>query len=76
MCIRDREIAVHADIEDHEQSIYFPGIGTTAKDKADGDQEAVATKEVTIIDTCLLYTSGKKFPTQKSSLLLKRWIWL
>lgn len=32
-------------------AIYFPGIGTTAKDKADGDQEAVATKEVTIIDT-------------------------
>ena len=48
---QEKEIAVHADIEDHEQSIYFPGIGTTAKDKADGDQEAVATKEVTIIDT-------------------------
>lgn len=48
---QEKEIAVHADIEDHEQSIYFPGIGTTAKDKADGDQEAAATKEVTIIDT-------------------------
>ena len=48
---QEKEITVHADIEDHEQSIYFPGIGTTAKDKADGDQEAVATKEVTIIDT-------------------------
>lgn len=48
---QEKEIAVHADIEDHEQSIYSPGIGTTAKDKADGDQEAVATKEVTIIDT-------------------------
>ena len=33
------------------EAIYFPGIGTTAKNKADGDQEAVATKEVTIIDT-------------------------
>ena len=24
---QEKEIAVHADIEDHEQSIYFPGIG-------------------------------------------------
>ena len=61
---QEKEIAVHADIEDHEQSIYFPGIGTTAKDKADGDQEAVATKEVTIIDT-VSYQNLTKQPKRK-----------
>lgn len=47
----DKEIAVHADLEDEEQTIYFPGIRTTAKDKADNDQEVEADSDVTIIDT-------------------------
>lgn len=46
-----KEIAVHADINSPEQSIYFPEIGTTAKDGKDGDQEALAEKETQIIDT-------------------------
>lgn len=46
-----KEIAVHADIQSPEQSIYFPEIGTTAKDGKDGDQEALAEKETQIIDT-------------------------
>ena len=46
-----KEIAVHADIDSPEQSIYFPEIGTTAKDGKDGDQEALAEKETQIIDT-------------------------
>ena len=46
-----KEIAVHADINSPEQSIYFPEIGTTAKDGKDGDQEALAEKKTQIIDT-------------------------
>ena len=46
-----KEIAVHADIHSPEQSIYFPEIGTTAKDAKDGDQEALAEKETQLIDT-------------------------
>lgn len=48
---QEKEIAVHADIESAPQSIYFPEIGTTAKDGRDGDQEALAEKETQIIDT-------------------------
>jgi len=48
---QEKEIAVHADIESAPQSIYFPEIGTTAKDGKDGDQEALAEKETQIIDT-------------------------
>jgi hypothetical protein len=47
----EKEVAVHADINSTEQSIYFPEIGTTAKDAKDGDQEALAEKETQIIDT-------------------------
>ena len=42
---QEKEIAVHADIEDHEQSIYFPGIGTTAKDKAMGIRKPLLRKK-------------------------------
>ncbi len=48
---QEKEIAVHTDIESTPQSIYFPEIGTTAKDGKDGDQEALAEKETQIIDT-------------------------
>ncbi len=47
----EKEVAVHADINSTEQSIYFPEIGTTAKDAKDGDQEALAEKETQLIDT-------------------------
>ncbi|MDO4275102.1 MAG: VaFE repeat-containing surface-anchored protein [Eubacteriales bacterium] len=46
-----KEVAVHADIEDQAQSVFFPTIGTKAKDGKDGDQEALADKKVTIVDT-------------------------
>ncbi len=45
------EIAVHADINDVNQTIYFPEIHTSAKDKADQDKEVEEGSEVTIIDT-------------------------
>ncbi|GFI51396.1 hypothetical protein IMSAGC020_02608 [Lachnospiraceae bacterium] len=48
---QEKEIAVHADIKSAPQSIYFPEIGTTAKDGKDGDQEVFAEKETQIIDT-------------------------
>ncbi len=45
------EVAVHADLSDKDQTIDFPEIGTTAKDKADGDKKIDASKRVTIVDT-------------------------
>lgn len=48
---KDKEVAAHTDIEDKEQSIYFPLIHTTAKDGADGDKEIVESEEITLIDT-------------------------
>nr|WP_303182452.1 VaFE repeat-containing surface-anchored protein [Lachnoclostridium phocaeense] len=45
-----RTVAVHADIEDKDQTIYFPEIGTRASDKADGDKQVTAQKNVTITD--------------------------
>lgn len=49
--VDEKEVAVHADIEDAAQTIFFPEIGTKAKDGDDGDQEALADTEVTIVDT-------------------------
>ena len=48
---KDIEIAVHADIEDEEQSDYIPEIGTTAVSKDTEDHITQADEEVTIIDT-------------------------
>lgn len=48
--IDGKQVAAHADINDKEQSIYFPEIKTTATDQADGDHEVAATKNVTITD--------------------------
>lgn len=47
----DLKMAVHADIEDQDQSIYFPSIGTQVKDSETGMQMAHADEEVTLIDT-------------------------
>lgn len=48
---QEKEVAVHADIGSAPQSIYFPEIGTTAKDGKDGDQEAFAQKDTQLVDT-------------------------
>lgn len=48
---QDKEIATHTEIESDPQSIYFPEIGTQARDGSDGDQEALAAKETSIVDT-------------------------
>lgn len=47
----DRKLAVHADLTDEDQTIYFPEIGTTAKDKDTGSNLSCADKEVTLADT-------------------------
>lgn len=47
----DKEVAVHTDIEDEGQTVYFPKVKTTAIDKESGTHNAVGDKEVTIIDT-------------------------
>lgn len=48
---QDKEVAFHTQIDDAPQTIYFPEIKTTAKDGKDGDQEVLAEKETSIIDT-------------------------
>lgn len=45
------EVAVHADIEDEDQTVWVPGIGTTAKDGETGTSVSCADAEVTIVDT-------------------------
>lgn len=47
----DLKLAVHADISDQDQSIYFPSVGTQVKDSETGAQIAHADDEVTLIDT-------------------------
>lgn len=44
-------VAVHADINDHDQSVYFPEIKTTARDKSDGDKKLLTEGTVTVVDT-------------------------
>ena len=45
------QIAVHADIEDKDQTVYIPTIRTSAKDNVTGINHIEADKEVTITDT-------------------------
>lgn len=49
----DRELAVHADIEDEGQTVTLtpPEIGTSAADGVDGDDTVSADSTVTIVDT-------------------------
>ena len=45
------EVAVHADIEDEDQTVVIPEIGTTAADSETGAHVALADDTVTIVDT-------------------------
>ena len=45
------EVGSHADIQDEDQSVHYPDLGTQAKNQATGTQEAAANKSVTILDT-------------------------
>ncbi len=44
-------ITTHADIDDDAQTVYFPEIGTTAKDASDGDKKLAYNSDVELIDT-------------------------
>lgn len=43
-------VAIHKDIEDESQTIYFPKIGTTATDKTDGNKVLEVGEETIIVD--------------------------
>lgn len=65
----DLKLAVHADISDEDQTIYFPQIHTTAKDSTDGDQEIMESEKMTIVDT-VAYENleiGKKYADKKEA---------
>lgn len=46
-----KDVFVHFDLEDEEQTIYFPKVRTTAVDKKDGDHEISYAGTETIVDT-------------------------
>lgn len=51
-------IASHADMADAKQTIYFPGIGTTAADEDTGIDVSYADEDVTVVDV-VEYTNVK-----------------
>lgn len=59
----DKELIVHADIEDEGQTIYFPELATTATDTETGDHVADADQTVTLTDTVLFQNliPGKEY---------------
>ena len=50
LAYKDKEVAVHTDIADEGQTIYFPEIKTTATDAASGTHYAKPEKELTLTD--------------------------
>ncbi len=50
------DMASHLDLEDEDQTIYFPELKTSASDQEDGDKNIVADGTVTIVDT-VTYTN-------------------
>ena len=47
---KGKEYAVHADINDNDQTVLIPKVSTTASDKNNGTHMSYAGKDVTIID--------------------------
>lgn len=47
----DKEVFIHFDLEDEDQTVRFPKVRTTAVDKKDGDHEISYKGTVTIVDT-------------------------
>ena len=45
------QLAVHTDINDEDQTIYFPEIKTTAKDADTNSNISCAKEEITLVDT-------------------------
>ena len=59
----DRQAAVHADLQDRAQSIYYPGVRTNASDRLTGSSVGALGKEVEITDrvTCSNLIPGKEY---------------
>lgn len=51
LTLNGEKLAEHKDLNDEGQTIYFPGVGTTALDKDTNDHISKADKEITIVDT-------------------------
>lgn len=45
-----KEVAVHTDIEDEDQTVFIPEVHTTASDKVTGDHDGVVAEETTVLD--------------------------
>lgn len=63
LTLNGEKLAEHKDLNDEGQTIYFPGVGTTALDKDTNDHISKADKKITIVDT-VRYTNlrvGKKY---------------
>src|SRR5699024_7624375 len=45
------EVGSHGDIQDEDQSIHYPDLGTQAKDKTTGLQEGIRQEQTVIADT-------------------------
>ena len=68
----NQEVAVHADIEDTDQTIVFPEAHTTATDKATGDHDGAVAETDTVLDD-VIYKNlipGKEY-TVKGTLMVK-----
>ena len=63
-------VGVHADIEDGDQSVYMPEIGTKARDKASGTQTMTLGSNTVLVDTVSYknLTPGKEY-TLKGELM-------
>ncbi len=57
------KVATHADLEDEDQTIRFPGVKTSVKDSETADHFACADNEVTLVDTVsyINLTVGKEY---------------
>ncbi len=60
------KVAAHNDLTDKNQTVRVPSGGTTAKDKATGDNVAQAEKNITLIDT-ISYTNLEPNKTYKAT---------
>ena len=68
----EKEVAIHADLEDEGQTIRIPEIHTTATDKVTGDHDGVVATETTVVDE-VFYKNlipGKEY-TVKGTLMVK-----
>ncbi len=46
-----KKVATHSNLEDEDQTVYIPKIKTSLADVTDGEKDAYATGEITLVDT-------------------------